>query len=443
MLKFALRNMGIKKLRILLITLSVVISAGVAVLALNTSRQVSDGLTGTAGFWSAIIGPSGSSTQLAMNTMYFTDSPLGTVPYSLVETLRKDTRVSMAVPFAMADSYAGFNMVGTENAFLEGRELKEGMMFTDHECFQVVAGAEVARACGLRIGDALYTSHSAGEEHKTPLTVTGILKETHTVYDSQLFTQTETLWAVHEEEEEHEGNHEDEHEEEHDHEEMNGMVCAVLVRTKNPAYAMALVNEYQGMVWQEGQEAGSKEGSMRPAHVMPGMKTGNEAPDETGSILEHSADAGEKWSLQAIEPMDTVRGVLEDADNTRYIVLVLCGIIMIMNIVIISVITLLNMISSSEEIRLMRLIGIGMDRINLLYILQNSLIGLVSVVLAFAASRLCQGVMNGYVKSMGAVLDRTRVYPEELLVLSAVLFITVLPTVICTFVLSRRDGIGS
>ncbi len=440
MLKFALRNMGIKKLRILLITLSVVISAGVAVLALNTSRQVSDGLTGTAGFWSAIIGPSGSSTQLAMNTMYFTDRPLGTVPYSLVEGLRKDTRVSMAVPFAMADSYAGFNMVGTEAALLEERDLKEGAMFTDHECFQVVVGAEVARACGLRIGDILYTSHSAGEEHKTPLTVTGILKETHTVYDSQLFTQTETLWAVHEEEEEEHGV---EHEEEHDHEEMNGMVCAVLVRTKNPAYAMALVNEYQQKVWREGAESVPQGASMRPAHALPGTENMEKAPDETGKEVAHSSDDEQSWSLQAIEPMDTVRGVLEDADNTRYIVLVLCGIIMIMNIVIISVITLLNMISSSEEIRLMRLIGIGMDRINLLYILQNSLIGLVSVVLAFAASRLCQGVMNGYVKSMGAVLDRTRVYPEELLVLAAVLLITVLPTVICTFVLSRRDGIGS
>ena len=72
MLKFALKNMAIKKTQVILIILSIVISAGIAVLAFNVATQVDEGITNNAGYYSAIIGPAGSNTQLAMNTMYFT-----------------------------------------------------------------------------------------------------------------------------------------------------------------------------------------------------------------------------------------------------------------------------------------------------------------------------------------------------------------------------------
>ena len=69
MLSFALKNLKVKKIQVILVVISIVISAGVAVLSYNTAEQVSDGITSTAGYYSAIIGPSGSETQLAMNTM--------------------------------------------------------------------------------------------------------------------------------------------------------------------------------------------------------------------------------------------------------------------------------------------------------------------------------------------------------------------------------------
>ena len=69
MLKFALKNMAIKKAKIILIVISIVISASVAILAYNISEQVDDGFKSTAAYYDMIVGPSGSSTQLAMNTM--------------------------------------------------------------------------------------------------------------------------------------------------------------------------------------------------------------------------------------------------------------------------------------------------------------------------------------------------------------------------------------
>lgn len=403
--------MAVKKVQIVLIVLSIVISAGIGVLAFNVATQVDEGITSNAGYYSAIIGPAGSNTQLAMNTMYFTDEPIGTIPYSVVSALQQDSRVASVIPFAMADSYNGYGVVGTAPEYLDGKKLAQGEMFESSSTMQAVVGSNIAKYNSLKVGDVIYTSHSASsaETHTQGITVVGILEESHSSFDNIVFTQLNTLWDMHdhEEHEEHEDdvdNVDDADEldsEEHDH--AHGTVCAVLVNTQNPAYAMQLVEEYDGKILTE--------------------------------------DDGDSFTLQAIEPMSVVRNVLNDADDTRYIVFVLCAVILIMNIMIISIITLLNMYHSAKEISLMRLIGISMDKINLLYIIQNSIMGLASIILAFGVSRICMSLMNDYVASMGVVLNMSRVYPMELVILLVIFIISVLPTVIWTFFMSRKDSI--
>ena len=401
MLKFALKNMAIKKVQIILIVLSIVISAGIGVLAFNVATQVDEGITSGAQYYSAIVGPAGSNTQLAMNTMYFTDSPVGTIPYSVVSSLQQDQRVDSVIPFAMADNYNGYNVVGTTPAYLKNKSVAKGEMFTATETMQAVVGSNIAKYCDLEVGDLIYTSHSASgtDKHTQGLTVVGILEESHSSFDNVVFTQIKTLWDMHDHGEEH-----GEHEEGEEHHHTHGTVCAILVNTKNPGYAMQLVQEYDGKII--------------------------------------TTEDGDNYTLQAIEPMSIVRDVLSDADDTKYIVFVLCAVILIMNIMIISIITLLNMYHSAKEISLMRLIGISMKKINLLYIIQNSIMGLVSVLLAFGVSRICMSLMNGYVESMGVVLNMTKVYPMEFIILLAVFIISVLPTVIWTFCMSRKDSIA-
>lgn len=398
MLKFALKNMAIKKTQVILIILSIVISAGIAVLAFNVATQVDEGITNNAGYYSAIVGPAGSSTQLAMNSMYFTDEPVGTVPYSIVTTLQQDSRVTQVIPFAMADNYNGYGVVGTTPAFLQSKDLRAGEMFAADEKPQAVVGSNIAKYNSLEVGDVIYTSHSANgsDLHTKGITVVGILKESHSSYDNIVFTQLKTLWEMHEHGEQEENSAEEHH---HTH----GTVCAVLVNTKNPGFAMQLVEEYDGKII--------------------------------------TADDGDSTTLQAIEPMRVVRDVLNDADDTKYIVFVLCAVILVMNIMIISIITLLNMYHSAKEISLMRLIGISMKRINLLYVIQNGIMGLCAVILAFFVSRGCMVLMNDYVESMGVVLNMSKVYAAEFLILLGVFIISVLPTVIWTFSMSKKDGI--
>ena len=433
MLKFALKNMAIKRAKIILIVISIVISASVAILAYNISEQVDDGFKTTAAYYDMIIGPSGSSTQLAMNTMFFTEKPLGTISYEYVEQLQADTRVNLVVPFTMGDSYNGAKIVGTIPAFLDGKELEEGVMFDGK--FEAVIGHAVAEKYNLEIGSQMVTSHGLSEGGHTheanPLKVVGILDETKTAYDNVIFVTIDTVWATHdhtgEEHEEHSepetehategsteasteaatesssgghghigGNnsHEQDHESGESHDE-HGEVCAILLKTKSFNYYNQIKNEFS----------------------------------ENGSLL-------------VINPSEVLREVLENVDMSSQIVYLLCIIILIMNIFVISVITLLNMYDSKKEIALMRLIGIGMNKINLLYVIQNGFIGLISTLLAFGVSRLCLTMMGEFVASMGIVLDSARIYPLELVIMAVVFVISVLPTVICTVNMSRKDGIS-
>ena len=394
MFKFAIKNMAIKRVKIVLIVISIVISACVALLAYNISEQVDDGFKSTAAYYDIIIGPAGSSTQLAMNTMFFTDKPLGTISYEYVEALRADMRINTVVPFTMGDSYNGAKIVGTEPIFLDGKALDDGEMFA--EKFECVIGSAVAKKYGLTLGAELITSHGlaeGGASHESnPLRVVGILKQTNTSYDNVIFTAVETVWSTHD----HGGEEhtKEEHEHEHEHEE-HGEICAILVKTKS-------FNHYNA------------------------VKT------------EYGADA----SLLVINPSEVLREVLENVDMSSKIVYILCVIILIMNIFIISVITLLNMYDSKKEIALMRLIGIGMSKINLLYILQNGIIGLISTVLAFVTSRLCLILMGEFVASMGIVLNSTKIYPFELVIMAIIFVISVIPTVVCTLNMSRKDGLS-
>ena len=393
MFKFALKNMAIKKAKILLIVLSIVISASIAILAYNISEQVDDGFKTTASYYDTIIGPSGSSTQLAMNTMFFTDKPLGTISYEYVEQLEKDTRVNTVVPFTMGDSYNASKIVGTTPTFLAEKELYDGEMFNNK--FEAVVGYEVANKYGLSIGDKLVTSHGlseGGHSHESnPLIVVGILDKTKTSYDNVIFTAVETVWATHEHSDEHT---EDCTEGEHKHEE-HGEICAILIRCKSPNYVSAIKNEY-----------------------------------------------GKNGELLVINPSEVLREVLDNVDMTTDIVYILCLIILVMNIFIISVITLLNMYDSKKEISLMRLIGISMNKVNMLYIIQNAIIGFISTILALLCSRLCILMIGGYVASMGIVLDFAKIYPFEFVIMAILFIISILPTVFCTLKMSRQDGVA-
>ncbi|MBR5380731.1 MAG: ABC transporter permease [Clostridia bacterium] len=431
MLSFALKNLMVKRGRMALVALSIVISATVALISLNVAKQVNDGILSSYIYYDMIVGPSGSSTQLAMNTMFFTDKPLGTIPYSYVEELQNDPNVNAAVPFTMGDSFNSARIVGTTPALLEGKPLSQGQMFED--VYEAVVGSEVASRYGLKVGDLIVTSHglaAAGAEHaSSPLLITGILKTTHTNYDNTVFTSYLTVWAVHSHEE-------DEHDHAgHEEETEDASGSPDEAETNAPmSHGSGHASAGSADASDEDEEAEAHEGEVCAILV------------RSKSVAAYQKLSA-RWSgdarLLVINPAAVLREVLSQVDNTTRIVYVLCGVIMVMNMLVISVITLLNLLDSRREIALMRMIGISMKRIRQVYLIQNGILGLMSVALSLLLCHLSLGFMNGITSSMGIVLSPWRVYGAELLIALAVFSFSVLPTLISIYAMSRKDVIDT
>ncbi|MBQ4640762.1 MAG: ABC transporter permease [Clostridia bacterium] len=436
MLKFALKNMFVRRARMVLVTLSIVLSASVALLAFNISQQVNDGIISTAGYYDMIIGPAGSSTQLAMNTMFFTDEPLGTISYEYVEELQASGLTNAVVPFTMGDSYNGAKIVGTSPDYLDGKKLKSGDMF--NEAFEAVVGSAVAERYGLELGDSMITSHGltgTGHAHEgNPLTVVGILAKTGTAYDNVIFTACETVWAVHDHEHaEEEHIHEDE-DDGHVHEEEDHSTGEADEPMSHAAAHSNVPDTHEEETYDEAAE----DHDHSYGDVCAILIKSKSFNDYYKLMEVYGANA----SLLCINPSTVLREVLEQVDLSTQIVYILCAIILLMNIVVISVITLLNMYDAQKEIALMRLIGISMRRIGQLYLIQNGIIGLISTVLALILSHACLGLMGSFVASMGIVLNVTAIYPLEWAIMALVFVLSVLPTMVRILSMSRKDSLS-
>ena len=436
MLKFALKNMLVRRARIVLVTLSIVLSASVALLAFNISQQVNDGIISTAGYYDMIIGPAGSSTQLAMNTMFFTDEPLGTISYEYVEELQASGLTNAVVPFTMGDSYNGAKIVGTSPDYLDGKKLKSGDMF--NEAFEAVVGSAVAERYGLELGDSMITSHGltgTGHAHEgNPLTVVGVLAKTGTAYDNVIFTACETVWAVHDHEHaEEEHIHEDE-DDGHVHEEEDHST----EEADEPMSHAAAHSNVPDTHEEETYDEAAEDHDHSYGDVCAILIKSKSFNDYYKLMEVYGANA----SLLCINPSTVLREVLEQVDLSTQIVYILCAIILLMNIVVISVITLLNMYDAQKEIALMRLIGISMRKIGQLYLIQNGIIGLVSTILALILSHACLGLMGSFVASMGIVLNVTAIYPLEWAIMALVFVLSVLPTMVRILTMSRKDSLS-
>ena len=90
----------------------------------------------------------------------------------------------------------------------------------------------------------------------------------------------------------------------------------------------------------------------------------------------------------------------------------------------------------------MRMIGISMRRIREVYLIQNGLMGFVSTILSLLACHVALAFMNAYTSSMGIVLNPYKLYPSEIAIALIVFAISVLPTLICIWAMSRKDALS-
>ena len=397
MINFAIKNLLTRKSKFLITAIAIMVSTLIIMFSYNLARQLNDGIISTASYYDVVVGADASSTDLVMSTMFFTGTATETIGEEIYDELKNNKDVKEVIPFATGDNYMGGLIVGTESSFLREKIFESGNNFS--KAFEIVLGHNVAEKNGLKIGDKIIGSHGVAESshshENNPYTVVGILQKTYTAYDNTLFTKTDSVWETHENHEEHDDHEEYDDQEEHeDHEEHEHKheYTAILVKTKNPSEALNLMSELN-----------------------------------------------KKAGILAVNPSTVLRELLENIDFVKNIVYVLCAVIGIMSFVIIYMINLMVMQDVKKDVLLMRLLGLQRKNISKIILLQNGVISILGVFVAFLLTRISLILVNNITASMGIVMNYTKIYVQEYLIMIVVIIISLIPALISLWRMFERS----
>lgn len=180
------------------------LALGLAALGLIvwTQQRVGDALARDSAGIDVVVGAKGSPMQLILAGVYHLDVPTGNIPWAEVQALAQHPSVAQLVPLSLGDSYAGFRIVGTTSAYVDwyAARLAQGRLW--QAPMEVVLGASVAQATGLKLGDALVGQHGlggSGHAHDdAPYRVVGVLAAGAGVLDRLVLTDMASVWQVHE-----------------------------------------------------------------------------------------------------------------------------------------------------------------------------------------------------------------------------------------------------
>jgi putative ABC transport system permease protein len=188
----------------LTLTLSITLLLGIQYLKTEVKQSFTNTISGT----DLIVGARSGQLNLLLYTVFHIGDATNNIRWDTYQDLQDDDRIGWMVPISLGDSYRGHRVVGTTDQFPvhfrygqdQAPELASGAWFDD--MFDVVLGAEVARAYHHSVGDEITLSHGGGRtsfsNHKDmPFTVSGVLAPTGTPIDQAVYVSLEGLEAIH------------------------------------------------------------------------------------------------------------------------------------------------------------------------------------------------------------------------------------------------------
>jgi putative ABC transport system permease protein len=212
----------------------------VSVVLLLRSATAGAFLMPSRGF-SLVVGAPGSRLELVLSSVFHLGPGPGLLDYDVFEELERHASTQLAVPYAVGDTFRGYRVVGTSEAFFDPRfpypqaqapadKLASGRgLRSDRTALrsalaalvapraaaggsghalvrEAVVGAAVARALDVRVGDRIEPSHgveAGGIAHRERQLweVVGVLRSSGTPVDELVLINLESFFAI----SEHEG----------------------------------------------------------------------------------------------------------------------------------------------------------------------------------------------------------------------------------------------
>jgi putative ABC transport system permease protein len=247
-LRLALRSIANRRLTTVLTIASIALSVALLISVETVRRGVRESFAGTIRGTDLIVGARGGTQQLLLSSIFGMGAPAGTFTWETYERWAAHPAVKWTIPVMLGDSYYGYRVIGTTDAYYEHyRYRKDGRVTLAEGVFpagdrDVVLGAEVAERRKLGLGAEIALTHGLrgtgiSDHVEHPFRVVGILAPTFTPIDRSLYVTLEGVEGMHAEGEMGDPRSEiGEHE--HDH-----ALSAFLVGTKNRFESLKLQRE--------------------------------------------------------------------------------------------------------------------------------------------------------------------------------------------------------
>ncbi|NLC23667.1 FtsX-like permease family protein [Oxalobacter vibrioformis] len=208
LLRLAAKSAWNRRFTLFLIVFSICLSTTLLLGIERMRVQVKEGFMDSVSGVDLIVGARGSNVQLVLYTVFRMGGATNNMGYDSAQRLAENPMVAWTIPVSLGDSHRHFPVLATNQNYFEhfrygnakALQFESGKPFTG--VFDVVIGADVARALGYKVGSQIVLSHGSGGISMTdhtdkPFVVTGILEKTGTPVDRTLHIGLDGMEAIH------------------------------------------------------------------------------------------------------------------------------------------------------------------------------------------------------------------------------------------------------
>ena len=210
LLRLALASLNNRRFTALLTVFAIALSVCLLLAVERVRSEARASFASTISGTDLIVGARSGSVNLLLYSVFRIGNATNNIRWDSFERFAEHPRVSWAIPISLGDSYRGYRVMGTSEAYFEhyryGRkqalQLAEGRAFAADDPFEVVLGAEVAEALKHQLDDKLVLAHGVASvslvrHDDKPFRVVGILERTGTPVDRTLHISLAGMEALH------------------------------------------------------------------------------------------------------------------------------------------------------------------------------------------------------------------------------------------------------
>ncbi|MDP2242703.1 ABC transporter permease [Pseudomonas sp.] len=209
LLRLALASLGNRRFTALLTVFAIALSVCLLLAVERVRTEARASFANTISGTDLIVGARSGSVNLLLYSVFRIGNATNNIRWDSFERFAEHRQVKWAIPISLGDSHRGYRVMGTSPAYFEHfryarsqpLQISQGRAFAD-DPFEVVLGAEVAKALNYSLGEKLVLAHGVAtisllKHDDKPFNVVGVLERTGTPVDRTLHISLAGMEALH------------------------------------------------------------------------------------------------------------------------------------------------------------------------------------------------------------------------------------------------------